>query len=156
MTVAIAQDLRHAGLVWSVIESELKESNISVNKDSLILYLGCGCNAMAKYLTDKYRVVGIDLEDLVDNWSKFPQRRFIRADALRLPFSSDKFDLVYTLGFFDPWRYDNQEHYYTYAKEIKRVLKPGGVFAPIEVKAIERDLPRGFTRKGICGIFVKD
>jgi ubiquinone/menaquinone biosynthesis C-methylase UbiE len=50
---------------------------------------------------------------------------FLRTDAFVLPFRSESFDAVYTLRFVRHFRLDDRRRLY---EEIRRVLRPGGVF----------------------------
>jgi ubiquinone/menaquinone biosynthesis C-methylase UbiE len=50
---------------------------------------------------------------------------FLRTDAFVLPFRSESFDAVYTLRFVRHFRLEDRRKLYA---EIRRVLRPGGVF----------------------------
>jgi len=51
---------------------------------------------------------------------------FLRGDGFTLPFADRSFDLVYTLKFVRHFQLDDRKRLYG---EIRRVLRPGGVFA---------------------------
>lgn len=59
---------------------------------------------------------------------------FLRTDAFVLPFQSGSFDAVYTLRFVRHFRLEDRRRLYA---EIRRVLRPGGVFM---VDALNREV----------------
>jgi ubiquinone/menaquinone biosynthesis C-methylase UbiE len=63
-----------------------------------------------------------------------PPWSFLRSDAFVLPFQSAAFDAVYTLRFIRHFQPADRERLY---QEIRRVLRPGGVFM---VDALNRDV----------------
>jgi SAM-dependent methyltransferase len=113
-------------------------SRLKLKPNDLVLDLGCGegRHAITAYLTANAHVIGLDLDatDLGTAKSRFSdfeesgngekQLDFIRGSGLRLPFANATFDKVICAEVL--------EHIHDYAAviaEIRRVLKPGGVFA---------------------------
>ena len=66
---------------------------------------------------------------------------FLRSDAFVLPFRSETFDAVYTLRFVRHFQSEHRQRLYT---EIRRVLRPGGVFM---VDALNRNASLPFRLK---------
>lgn len=103
-----------------------------------LLDVGCGegRHCLGAYLHENIDVVGVDLrfEDLKTARARFePYRRpagerrsfaLSRADALSLPFARDAFDVVICSEVLE-----HIPDYTAALDEIRRVLKPGGMFA---------------------------
>ncbi|HLK56309.1 MAG TPA: methyltransferase domain-containing protein [Chthonomonadaceae bacterium] len=87
-----------------------------------ILDVGCGTGAMSARLTRYGRVVSADFSPLA---LEFSQRRGLKhlvgADAMRLPFASDTFDLLIAMDMLEHLPDDKAA-----LCEFYRVLKPGG------------------------------
>ncbi len=111
--------------------------------EALVLDLCCGTGDLAFALAraGKARIVGADFAHPMlvrareksaavappSNQSPATPMPFFEADALRLPFTSDSFDLV-TSAF----GFRNLANYEAGLREIQRVLKPGGTIAILE------------------------
>ncbi len=111
--------------------------------DALVLDLCCGTGDLALALarTGKSRVIGADFSHtmlvlakeksavLGNGSSNLPRRSipFFEADALRLPFADQSFDLVTTA-----FGFRNLANYEAGLREIHRVLKPGATLAILE------------------------
>jgi demethylmenaquinone methyltransferase / 2-methoxy-6-polyprenyl-1,4-benzoquinol methylase len=105
--------------------------------DALVLDLCCGTGDLAFALrrNANARILGADFshtmltrarqKDISSN--NAPSVSFLEADALRLPFPSDFFDLV-TSAF----GFRNLANYEGGLKEILRILKPGGALAILD------------------------
>lgn len=93
----------------------------------MILDIGCGSGIIANELFERSqnKVVGVDinLERIEKLTLMYPDIEFICADATKLPFSNESFDLVVTSWF---WVWMKEPA--LLAAEIKRVLKKGGVY----------------------------
>jgi demethylmenaquinone methyltransferase / 2-methoxy-6-polyprenyl-1,4-benzoquinol methylase len=75
---------------------------------------------------------------------------FFEADALRLPFAGDSFDLV-TIAF----GFRNLANYEAGLREIRRVLKPGGTIAILEFTEPPEGLLGDFYRWYFCKVLPK-
>lgn len=91
-----------------------------------ILDLGCGPGRYAKILTENgAKVIGIDNSEnsLKIARKEAPKAEFILGDIEELPFKSEEFDIVLSplvIGHFKNWN--------KIFKEVRRVLKKGGIF----------------------------
>lgn len=120
-------------------------SAILARPDAKVLDLCCGTGDMAFALRRQgtgANVTGADFSHamLVRAAAKSDQRqkmRWIEADALRLPFPDESFDLV-TSAF----GFRNLADYDAGLREIRRVLRPGGEFGILEFSE-----PRGSLGK---------
>jgi demethylmenaquinone methyltransferase/2-methoxy-6-polyprenyl-1,4-benzoquinol methylase len=72
---------------------------------------------------------------------------FLEADALRLPFASDSFDLVTTA-----FGFRNLANYEAGLREMHRVLKPGGTIAILEFTEPREGLLGDFYRWYFCKV----
>ena len=96
------------------------------------LDVGCGTGAMSVRLTRWGRVVSADFSELA---LQFSRRRgldhLVGADAMKLPFASDRFDAIVTMDVLEHLPNDCAA-----MQEFFRVLKPGGrVFATVPAYA---------------------
>ena len=122
--VALLRAENKVKLPW--IEERLVKHGI--NAGDKILDVGCGAGLATNALALKsYEVFGVDLaEGALEEAKKRDTTKsvkYIKADALELPFENESFDSVISLDFL--------EHVYEPQKvitEINRVLKPGGLF----------------------------
>lgn len=99
---------------------------------SHVLDLGAGTGAANAVLRKRFsgaRVVSLDvsramLQKNVDKQGLFSRRPCVQADARRLPFAGNSFDVVFANQLL-PWIDDPQ----SVLDEVSRVLRKGGVFA---------------------------
>ena len=125
---------------------------ILARPDAQVLDLCCGTGDMAFALRrqgSECRITGADFSHamLVRAHAKSdqkPKMRWIEADALRLPFPDESFDLV-TSAF----GFRNLADYDAGLREIRRVLKPGGEYGILEFSE-----PRGALGK-IYNVYFK-
>src|SRR6266851_4955278 len=131
--------------------------------DALVLDLCCGTGDLAFALAraGKARIVGADFAHTMlvrareksaavaapSNQSPANPMRFFEADALRLPFGGDSFDLV-TSAF----GFRNLANYEAGLREIQRVLKPGGTLAILEFTEPPEGLLGDFYRWYFCKV----
>lgn len=92
-----------------------------------ILDVGCGAGFATNVLVETYPdITGVDLaEDALKVADKFSPKKvnYICADARKLPFDNQSFDIVLSLDFLE--HIDDPK---TVISEISRVLKPKGLF----------------------------
>jgi demethylmenaquinone methyltransferase/2-methoxy-6-polyprenyl-1,4-benzoquinol methylase len=117
--------------------------NVLGQPDALVLDLCCGTGDLAFSLAraGRARVIGADFAHTMlvrakkksihlaknSNPGNAQAMQFFEADALRLPFAAESFNLVATA-----FGFRNLANYETGLREIQRVLKPGGTLAILE------------------------
>lgn len=104
-----------------------------------ILDVGSGRGFFAKHLAELgFKVIGIDFandmvkkanENIAD-WGLEGKVKFVEADVLNIPLIDGGFDGVCDFGLFETLY---NEDWPTYAKEINRVLKPGGLYLNVSL-----------------------
>ena len=105
----------------------LLADHIPKDGSSTILDIGCGTGAMLDELAPFGRVVGADFAPEALGFCRSRGERIgrrynlARADACRLPFASDRFDVVTAMDIIEHIDRDKDA-----VSEIARVLKPGG------------------------------
>jgi len=107
-------DTTEKDLIFSLLKS----------KNGLALDLGCGTgNYTLELFKRGFEVIGVDIskEMLKIAKKKFPKSFFIRADAYKLPFKKETFDLVLSITMFEFIKKPEEV-----LKEIYKILKPGG------------------------------
>src|SRR6266853_4823768 len=115
---------------------------VFLDREARVLDLCCGTGDLAISLNLGYcaRVTGVDFaHSMLVRARKKSARlhsktlaqlrpiRYVEADALRLPFANESFDLVTT-----SFGFRNLANYEAGLREIQRVLKPGGTIAILE------------------------
>ena len=92
-----------------------------------MLDLGCGDGANARYLSDRFDVVGVDLsaEQLRLARAAAPDATFVQGDFMELAFPDSSFDAVTAL--YSLMHVPRGEHG-ALVSRIHRWLKPGGLF----------------------------
>ncbi len=131
--------------------------------DAIILDLCCGTGDLALTLArdGRARILGADfahpmLVRAKEKTSALPHPAnrpaaspmpFFEADALRLPFASESFDLVTTA-----FGFRNLANYEAGLREIQRVLKPGGTIAILEFAEPPEGLLGDFYRWYFCKV----
>lgn len=99
-------------------------------KDKVVLDIACGSGYGTDYLAGRgaKEVIGSDINEATvrRNQAYYHKTnlRFQAADALKLPFENDKFDVVVSLETIEHFSEDKQNDF---LKELKRVLKPEGL-----------------------------
>ncbi len=97
-------------------------------KDKSIIDIGCGAR-MGPYILSEAasNVVGIDNSEEAIQFCKrkWPRRNisYLTADATKIPFEDNKFDIAVSFEVIE-----HIEDYVTYLKEVKRILRPDGIF----------------------------
>jgi len=106
------------------INSALLKKYLPKNKKLKILDVGCGPGAALLYLSRFGDVMGVDLSDDALVYAR-KRGKVKKADISSLPFKNASFDVVACLDvLYHQWVEDNKKA----LLEIKRVLKPGGIF----------------------------
>lgn len=123
----------------------MEQVPLSVGDQALDLCCGTGdwTIDLAEIVGPTGKVVGLDFSqkmlEIAKNKLKqtnfSPQTSLIQGDAMSLPFENDSFDLV-TIGF----GLRNVPDAFQVLKEMKRVLKPGGMVACLETSQPENKL----------------
>ena len=130
---------------WGLILGRLMNKNnypmyldayqlLEFEKDDEVLEIGFGNGAFIKEiveLTESGMYSGIDISDTMLKTAKNKNKilinngkvKLVKAHAGKIPFKDHSFDKVFTINTIYFWEQPNQVMH-----EIKRVLKPGGVF----------------------------
>jgi|GEM_PF-511573 len=106
----------------------LSKLGIEQKENYLILDIGCGKGNLGQILSEKSRVIGIDIEKN-DNWNKIKNNNldFLIADAANLPFRNNIYNIV-----FEKDALHHVSHYHEALKEMSRVTKKMGDIVLIE------------------------
>ena len=109
-----------------------------------VLDVGCGSGRLLKELVKRNDVVGVDLSFKMLERAKAYTDRLICADAHRLPFKNETFDVA-VMSFL--WHH--LQNQYVAAREVKRVLKKGGTLLVITLshEDIENSLFSAYSEK---------
>ena len=148
--------------LWRTRTARLLHS-ILERPDAVVLDLCCGTGDLAFALAraGKARIVGADFAHSMlvrareksaalapsPNQGSASPMTFLEADALRLPFAGDSFDLVTTA-----FGFRNLANYEAGLREIQRVLKPGGTIAILEFTEPPDGLLGDFYRWYFCKV----
>lgn len=123
-------------------------------KNEKVLDLGCGNGRFSKYLQET-DYTGADFsEKMIEQAKKrFPDKKFIVADVLNLPFEDNYFDKIYSVAMI----HQIPSHKYRLEAliEIKRTLKPNGQIFLTAWKAEEGRGVHRFERGEGKDVFLK-
>lgn len=108
------------------IPEDIRELAKYAVPEEKILDSGCASGRLFEVL-GKVNYYGVDIsEKLIEiAKNKYPQGKFQIADVLNLPFPEIFFDKVYSISVLH--NISSREFQLQYMREIKRVLKPGGL-----------------------------
>ncbi len=131
-----------------------------INSESNILDLACGAGTTSFFIANRYdaNITGIDIDEILIEQAneKLESRqnkkmKFTVADALTLPYPEATFDLVIAQAFLI--LIDEQKQA---LNEIYRVLKPGGIFASLELSWNKIPDKNGFDElvEKTCNTFI--
>ncbi|WOB44912.1 class I SAM-dependent methyltransferase [Thermoleptolyngbya oregonensis NK1-22] len=120
---------------------QLALAGLAFDKSTQILDLCCGSGQTTRFLVERFPqsadeqalpVTGLDASPLSIRRAQqnVPQATFIEAWAEDMPFPDAQFDLVHTSAALHEMQPDQLRQI---LKECYRVLKPGGIFAAIDV-----------------------
>jgi SAM-dependent methyltransferase len=98
-----------------------------------VLQLACNYGPYLHFLKHEegIRVFGVDIAQAAAKYANENGIDVIRASAMALPFRSDEFDVVFSKNFLSSGylrRLSHEDLIIPAAKEIHRVLKPGGIY----------------------------
>lgn len=105
-----------------------------VKENQNFLEVGCGAGAVSVYCAENYpfTVTGVDVDPeqiaLARSEAGALDIQFMEADATRLPFEDERFDIVLSFGVTH-----HIADWLGALKEIARVLKPNGYFLYMEI-----------------------
>ncbi|MGK7894349.1 MAG: class I SAM-dependent methyltransferase [Xenococcus sp. (in: cyanobacteria)] len=111
----------------------LSLEGIKINSDSKILDLCCGSGQTTQFLVQKSsQVMGLDASPKAIERAKkrVPQANYVNALAEKIPFSEQEFDIVHSSVALHEMETKQLREI---IKEVYRVLKPGGIFAFIDL-----------------------
>ena len=141
-----------------LIEHYFSRSGIDAQGMNRVLDIGCGVGFVARYLKDKYNVevVGVDVDpeqiECAEEHSGHNEGlHFTVADATRLPFEDNHFDMVLSfmvVHHIGDWK--------RVLEEVSRVLKPEGTYILYEITypGLMAGAFRSYAKK--FGIFTAD
>ncbi len=109
--------------------SELDHLFDDLRAGDRVLDIGCGNGRSCERMVPGVDYVGVDNSDRLIKIAKksYPDRDFMVADALNLPFPDRDFDRVYAIGLIH--HIPSERKRMDLLHEIRRVLKPGGTVA---------------------------
>ena len=111
-----------------VAKMELICYKLQLTEGMTILDVGCGWGELAKYMAQKYKVkvIGITISQEQVNYAKY----LCQDLAVEIRFQdyrkvTEKFDRIVSVGMYE---HVGLQNYGTFAREMRRCLKPGGLF----------------------------
>ena len=125
---------------------------LDLPKDAAVIDVGCGTGALAsaaqRYCPESSLVVGVDPSEEMRTLARRAGVRDVRAGSFEsLPFADASFDLV-TSGYAIRYADDLDET----ARELKRILKPGGRLVLLEMIAPTAPWLRALVGRGIHSV----
>jgi len=130
--IASAYQAQFSAHVWDHLiqrKTDIIEAALGPQRpeERLGLDLGCGLGQQCRALAARgHRLVGVDAALGLLRQARAHEVSVAAADALRLPFRDGTFDFVYTIGVLHHLRDADAQS--AAAREVARVLKPGGKF----------------------------
>jgi ubiquinone/menaquinone biosynthesis C-methylase UbiE len=122
---------------------------LSSANDPNILDLGCGTGISTRQLAKVGRVIGCDPDPIMlraaKNHKRINKEKYVLGKAEKLPFKNQTFDVVTAFSAFHWFNNDKS------IKEIRRVLKPGGIVFSVS-KAAWKNWGEGYRRTIIKSI----
>ena len=126
--------LATAADVLRSIEGQLKRLPAKANRRTYrALEIGCGPGRLVKPLSRHFgEIHGVDVADEMirlarERLSDIPHAHFHATDGASLPqFADESFDFIYSYAVFQ--HIPSRDVVLEYMREIRRLLKPGGVF----------------------------
>ncbi|MGB9911609.1 MAG: class I SAM-dependent methyltransferase [Microgenomates group bacterium] len=102
------------------------KKELAVKKGEKILDAGCGTGYLLNFVCPPLvEGMGVDISSFAIKKAKklFPKLKFFQADITNLPFKDNFFDKVFSINVFEHLKNPQKA-----LKEIKRILKPEGIF----------------------------
>ncbi|MFH0740132.1 MAG: methyltransferase domain-containing protein [bacterium] len=127
-----------------------------IRKGDKVLDLGCGNGRFINIIKEKGgEYFGTDVSENLINIAKqnYPNENFQTTEALKLPFSNNYFDIIYSIAVLHHIPSNNFR--LEFLQEAKRVLKAGGIFVLTVWKPKdkqEKDLAIKFLLRKIFGL----
>ena len=129
-----AQFLATAADVLRSLEAQLKRLPVKANRRAWrALEIGCGPGRLVKPMSRHFgEIHGVDVSDEMirlarERLSDIPQAHFHATNGASLAaFADDSFEFVYSYAVFQ--HIPSRDVVLAYMREIRRVLKPGGIF----------------------------
>ncbi|MGC1245684.1 MAG: methyltransferase domain-containing protein [Spirulinaceae cyanobacterium] len=106
---------------------------LNINQDTVVLDMCCGSGQTTQFLVkDSQQVTGLDISPLSLKRAaqNVPQAKYVEANAEDMPFPDNHFDLVHTSVALHEMTWGELQEIIT---EVYRVIKPGGIFAFIDL-----------------------
>jgi ubiquinone/menaquinone biosynthesis C-methylase UbiE len=121
----LTPDKKYAESIWNYVSHSIeKVGRVDILKKPKVLDLGGGMGEFSKGLNGQnIDCVSLDIEDLEKNLGA----NQINADAYKMPFKDESFDIIYERGLFDDNIYPH--NFCKLLKEISRVLKSKGILS---------------------------
>ncbi len=99
-----------------------------LNSNTQVLDVGCGAGFLSNELAKNFlKVTGVDISaesiSVAKDYDQTKTVKYLTADAYRLPFSDQSFDVITAMDFLE-----HVEDPASIIKEFSRVLKPNGLF----------------------------
>ena len=149
--------------VWTHLPMEARGIRLTENlkPGSFILDVGSGRGLFTKQLAEAgFKVIGIDFEkNIVEksnaeikNWGLEGKLKFLTADVMDLPLADNSFDGICDFGLLENLYADDWEQY---AREITRVLKPGGYYLNVSLSRETQNFYDFFPKGSETGDFQK-
>ena len=115
-----------SNLSWFEYKRSVENVAKHIPKNAKVVDVGCGVGYSTRYLSllrPDLRFYGLDIR-YHDSWKKLETRncKFIKADAMKLPFNNGEFDVVISFGVMEHVDDDR-----LFLNEINRVLKKKGI-----------------------------
>ncbi|HMR45159.1 MAG TPA: class I SAM-dependent methyltransferase [Bacteroidia bacterium] len=133
-----------AGKVRADKRADLLVNYSNATKESIVLEIGCGTGLFSGkfYQRTGAKVIATDLSPELLNVAKekYPEVEFVLADAMKLQFDTNTFDVVFGSSVLHHLEFERS------LNEILRVLKPGGRMVFAEPNMIN---PQIFVQKNI-------
>ncbi len=113
--------------IWNEEMRDEAISFLDIQPDDMVIDVGCGTGFATEGLVQHVETVyGLDQSphQLQRAYEKFGRRgavRFVLADAERIPYADDTFDIVWSSGSIEYWPNPVET-----LRELKRIGKPGG------------------------------